>query len=124
MNHDLQIGDRVRDGQGREFTIEDYDERSDGEGGTNRTVDGGSAFAYAFEFETGDATIIERCDDGDPIPYTPSEEASAVSGTLDRIAEILRAPSWTVGMLEDIGAIMRSAGFDLDRPPRTPYVHH
>ena len=65
--------------------------------------------------------------------YREALEWGGTSGTitdvadgdaLERIADMLRTPEWSVSMLEDIADICREAGCDLDRAPDNEYIPH
>jgi hypothetical protein len=50
-------------------------------------------------------------------------DALSEAGPLQRIADILAEPNWSVGMLEDIAEIVNAAGIE-PRGDRQPYYHH
>lgn len=56
-----------------------------------------------------------------PTPTEP-DAATRDAKALDRIAWILATPSWSVGMLEDIAAIVAKSGHTC--PEHTDYIHH
>lgn len=54
---------------------------------------------------------------------TLAEAVSDRPSPLQRIADILAEPNWSVGMLEDIAEIVASTGV-VPRPDREEYIHH
>ena len=50
--------------------------------------------------------------------------APFVSAALDAIADMLRDPDWGVGMLEDIGDIVRASGRDIEGDGRPTWDRH
>lgn len=51
------------------------------------------------------------------------DQARAESDAVQRITNLMAEPSWSVGMLEDIAAIVGKAGLKPD-PNRPEYYHH